>query len=148
MLEIDLDVLALADAAHGGDEADGGVRLDHARAPWVMVETSAGGDARHFPDAVVVQLDRHLVLSGAVAVGAAIDHRAPPRRRHTLALLVGPPEPRDDVVVARAGRNQGADGVARGPGAVPRTGGGRQPPAGAEPPADPAAHVQIGRAHV
>src|SRR5437899_464314 len=104
-------------------------------------ETSADGDARHFPDAVVVQLDRHLVLSGAVAVGAAIDHRAPPRRRHTLALLVGPPEPRDDVVVARAGRNQGADGVARGPGAVPRTGGGRQPPAGAEPPADPAAHV-------
>src|SRR5438093_1426625 len=103
--------------------------------------TSAGGDARHFPDAIVVQLDRHLVLSGAVAVGAAIDHRAPPRRRHTLALLVGPPEPRDDVVVARAGRNQGADGVARGPGAVPRTGGGRQPPAGAEPPADPAAHV-------
>src|SRR6266550_8231164 len=82
-----------------------------------QAEASAGGDARHFPDAIVVQLDRHLVLSGAVAVGAAIDHRAPPRRRHTLALLVGPPEPRDDVVVARAGRNQGADGVARGHGA-------------------------------
>src|SRR5439155_364398 len=63
----------------------------------LLEETSAGGNARHFPDAIVVQLDRHLVLSGAVAVGAAIDHRAPPRRRHTLALLVGPPEPRHDL---------------------------------------------------
>ncbi len=33
VLEVELDVLALADAAHGGDEADRGVRLDHARAP-------------------------------------------------------------------------------------------------------------------
>src|SRR2546425_2603008 len=30
VLEVDLDVLALADAAHGGDETDGGVGLDHA----------------------------------------------------------------------------------------------------------------------
>src|SRR5262249_61087220 len=29
VLEVDLDVLALADATHGGDEADAGVGLDH-----------------------------------------------------------------------------------------------------------------------
>src|SRR5882762_2138414 len=102
---------------------------------------SASGDARHFPDAIVVQLDRHLVLPGAIAVRSAIDHGAPSRRRHPLALLVGLAEPRDDVAVARAGRNQGADRVARGHGAVRRAGGGREPPTRAHPPADPAAHV-------
>src|SRR5215472_8517806 len=34
MLEVDLDVLALADPADGGDEADGGVGLDHV---WLLV---------------------------------------------------------------------------------------------------------------
>src|SRR5437867_3985664 len=43
MLEVDLDVLALADAAHGGDEADGGVRLDHARSPSVMAAPRPAG---------------------------------------------------------------------------------------------------------
>src|SRR6185295_17162072 len=33
VLEIDRDVLALADAAHGGDETDGGVRFDHELLP-------------------------------------------------------------------------------------------------------------------
>src|SRR5215472_16112886 len=33
-LEVDLDVLALADPADGGDEADGGVGLDHV---WLLV---------------------------------------------------------------------------------------------------------------
>jgi hypothetical protein len=33
VLEVDLDVAALADAAHGGDEAHRGIRLDHAEAP-------------------------------------------------------------------------------------------------------------------
>src|SRR2546425_7712037 len=104
-------------------------------------ERSAAGDARHFPDAIVVQLDRHLVLAGAVAVRAAIDHRAAPRRRHALVLLVGPAEPRHDVVVARAGRNERAERVARRHGSVRRAGGDREPPTGAHPPADPPAPV-------
>ena len=33
VLEVDHDVLALADAAHGGNQADGGVGFDHASAP-------------------------------------------------------------------------------------------------------------------
>jgi len=33
MLEVDLDVLALADAPHGRNEADRGVRFDHSLAP-------------------------------------------------------------------------------------------------------------------
>src|SRR5262245_3537986 len=33
MVQVELDVLPLADAAHGGDETDRGVRLDHAFAP-------------------------------------------------------------------------------------------------------------------
>jgi len=31
MVEVDLDFLALADPAHGGDHADGGVGLDQVR---------------------------------------------------------------------------------------------------------------------
>src|SRR3989441_5248458 len=104
-------------------------------------ERSAAGDARHFPDAIVVQLDRHLVLAGAVAVRAAIDHRASPRRRHALVLGVRPAEPGHDVVVARAGRNEGAERVARRHGSVRWAGGDRESPTGAHPSADPPAHV-------
>src|SRR6266850_2083225 len=55
-----------------------------------LLHGGSAGDARDFPDAIVVQLDRHFVSADAVAVRSAIDHRAPPRRRHALALLVGP----------------------------------------------------------
>src|SRR2546422_9726678 len=102
---------------------------------------SATRDARDFPDPIVVQLDRHLVL--ARAVRSAIDHRAPPRRRHPLVLRVGPAEPGDDVVVARAGRDERADRLARRRGPVPRRGADREPPARAYPPADPPAHVLL-----
>src|SRR5437879_13138205 len=35
MVEVDLDVLALADSADGGDQTDGGIGLDHGRASSV-----------------------------------------------------------------------------------------------------------------
>src|SRR3989338_6371921 len=41
VLEVQRDVLALADAAHGGDEADGGVGLDHALVPPCWRSTSS-----------------------------------------------------------------------------------------------------------
>ena len=42
VLEVDLDVPALADAAHGGDQADGGVGFDHSLAPLENARPRAG----------------------------------------------------------------------------------------------------------
>src|SRR5262245_61200529 len=44
MLEIELDVLALADSAHGGDQSHGRVGLDHRRPPrsWRIIAAGAG----------------------------------------------------------------------------------------------------------
>src|SRR5262245_56686069 len=42
VVQIDLDVLALADPPNGGNEADGGIRLDHARAPLLRSGSASG----------------------------------------------------------------------------------------------------------
>src|SRR2546428_8160047 len=102
-------------------------------------EWSATGDARDLADAVVVQLDRHLVLLRTV--GPAIEQGPPPRRRHALVLLVGSPEPGDDLVVGGAGRDQGDERLSPRPGPVRPGGGRREAAPGAPPPSDPAAHV-------
>src|SRR5947208_13500676 len=110
--------------------------------PWSHhgCDGSAAGDARDLPDAVVVQLDRDLVMLGAV--GAAIEQRAPARPHHALVLLVGPAESRDDLVVAGAGRGRGGERLARGQAPVRRRGGHLEPAPGAPPPSDPAGHLR------
>src|SRR3989442_767960 len=106
---------------------------------------SATRDARDFPDPIVVQLDRHLVL--ARAVRSAIDHPAPPRRRHPLVLRVGPAEPGDDVVVARAGRDERADRLSRMHGPVHQRSANLQPLVLTYPPEVTAAHSPLQHEH-
>src|SRR5207245_11258402 len=98
-----------------------------------------------FADAVVLELYGDFVLGGA-GVGA-IEQGAPAWRRHALLLLVGPAEPRDDLVVACADRDQGDEGLARGHAAVRRSGGRFEPAAGPPAPPDPPAHVGTQHEH-
>ena len=48
MLEVEHDVLALANAAHGGDEADGRIRLDHKGPPEALGRCTLFGVAAKF----------------------------------------------------------------------------------------------------
>src|SRR5262249_24438636 len=63
VLEVDLDVLALADATHGGDETDAGVGLDHGGAPCRSARGVRVAHAGlHGGHAIADQLDLQLVL--------------------------------------------------------------------------------------
>src|SRR5262245_51498800 len=79
-----------------------------------LLECSPGGDARDLAHAIVLELDRDFVLLRAI--GRPVDDGAPARRRDALVLLIRPAEAGHDLVVARAGRDQGDQGVARRPG--------------------------------
>src|SRR5215467_16166758 len=110
-----------------------------------LLGCSPGGDARDFSHAIVLQLDRDLALLRAV--GGAVDDGAPARRGHAFVLLIRAAEALDDLVVARARRDQADQGVARRHAAVRRGCGGGEAPSSPAAPAQTAIDLQAEHQH-
>src|SRR5262245_10077538 len=110
-----------------------------------LLGCSPGGDARDLADSIVVELDGELVLLRAV--GRTIDDGAAAGRCDPLVLLVRATQAGHDLVVARPGRDQVGQRLARRHAAVRRGRRGGAPPPRPAPPADSAVDLQAEHEH-
>src|SRR5262252_2720308 len=110
-----------------------------------LLDGSPSRDARDLAHAIVLELDRDFVLLRAV--GGAIDHGAPARRRHAFVLLVRAAEARHHLIVARAGRDQVDERLARRHTAVRRGRRGGETPSSSAAAADAPIDLQSEHEH-
>src|SRR5437879_13573330 len=98
MVEVDLDVLALADSADGGDQTDGGIGLDHGRASSVEGYPAASRSPADSKRRKSIVFTVASVAPVRIAAAALVQSPREPRRRPprlNSRADSGPSSPRD-----------------------------------------------------